>query len=87
MAPTTATGATTTAAKPAPAGNNAAGARAENPAGRGAYLTDDEILGLVSDAMSRDREVSRETDEDAARSARQRKNANGANAASSENGT
>ncbi|MGH9757644.1 MAG: hypothetical protein ACRD4M_07890 [Candidatus Acidiferrales bacterium] len=86
MAPTTATGAATTAAKPAPAGNNAAGLRVENPTGRGAYLTDDEILGLVSDAMARDREVSRGTDEDDARISRHRKNANGANAASSENG-
>lgn len=86
MAPTTATGAATTAAKPAPAANNAAGTRAENPAGRGAYLTDDEILGLVSDAMARDREHSRGTDEDGARNARHRKNANSANVASSENG-
>lgn len=82
MAPTTATGAATTATKPAPAGNNAAGTRAENPAGRGAYLTDDEILGLVSDAMARDREHSRGTEEDPARNSRPRKNADGADVAS-----
>lgn len=87
MAPTTATGAATTATKPAPAGNNATGARVENPAGRSAYLTDDEILGLVSDAMARDREHSRGTEEDPARNVRHRKNAHGADVAAGEIGT
>ena len=85
MAPTTATDAATSAAKSVPAGNNATGARAENPSGRGAYLTDDEILGLVSDAMARDRELSRGTDADAAgksqRSARRNSSTQNARAA------
>ena len=67
MAPTTAA---TTAVKATPAGNNAAGARTENPAGRGAYLTDDEILGLVSDAMARDRDLAHGTGVDDARNSR-----------------
>ncbi len=67
--------------------NNAPGTRAENPAGRGAYLTDDEILGLVSDAMARDREYSRGTEADPARNMRHRKNAHGVDVAAGENGT
>ena len=86
MAPTTATSAATTAAKPISTANHAPGTRTENPAGRGAYLTDDEILGLVSGAMARDTEQARGRDAEATRNSRHRKSAGGANAAGGTNG-